>query len=48
MTKEAVFRPLEILPGTFRYRRDEIESVARGGHIANLRRRLRRGAPASA
>jgi predicted DNA-binding transcriptional regulator AlpA len=27
MTKDGIFNPVEILPGTFRYRTDEIESV---------------------
>jgi hypothetical protein len=48
MTRDSVFQPVEILPGTFRYRRDEIEAVARDGHTASLRRRQRRAAPTSA
>jgi predicted DNA-binding transcriptional regulator AlpA len=36
MTKEAVFRPVELTAGNFRYRREEIESVAREGRCANL------------
>ncbi len=43
LTREAVFRPVEIFPGRFRYRREEIEAVAREGHAATLRRTTRRG-----
>jgi hypothetical protein len=31
MTRDGVFTPIEILPGTFRYRFDEVEAVARLG-----------------
>lgn len=37
MTKETILTPVEVLPGTFRYRRDEVESVARLGHTATLK-----------
>lgn len=36
MTREAVFHPVEITTGNFRYRREEIEAVAREGRAANL------------
>jgi predicted DNA-binding transcriptional regulator AlpA len=34
MTKEGFFAPVEILPGTFRYRAEEIEAFARTGKDA--------------
>ncbi len=34
MTKSGYFRPVEILPGTFRYRYEEVEAVARLGKDA--------------
>jgi len=40
MTKSAVFHPVEIFPGSFRYRREEVEAVAREGHLANSRRKV--------
>lgn len=42
MTKEAVFSPVEITAGNFRYRRDEIEAVARLGRYANVTQRAGR------
>lgn len=42
MTKSAVFHPVEIFPGSFRYRREEVEAVAREGHLANSRRKVAR------
>lgn len=36
MTREAVFHPVEITTGNFRYRREEIEAVAREGRSANI------------
>jgi len=34
MTKEGFFAPVEILPGTFRYRAEEVEAFARMGKEA--------------
>lgn len=42
MTKEAVFAPVEITPGNFRYRREEIEAVARKGRNATIPQRVGR------
>lgn len=42
MTKEAVFAPVEITPGSFRYRREEIEAVAREGRNATIPQRVGR------
>lgn len=42
MTREAVFAPVEITPGHFRYRREEVEAVARRGRDATLPRRTGR------
>jgi len=36
MTKEGFFSPVEILHGTFRYRLEEVEAVARLGKDASL------------
>ena len=38
MTREAVFAPVEITPGNYRYRREEVEAVARLGRDATLPR----------
>ena len=42
MTREAVFAPVEITPGNFRYRREEVEAVAQRGRDATLPRRMGR------
>ncbi len=42
LTKEAVFNPVEIFAGRFRYRREEVEAVARGSQSAAPRRPFRK------
>ena len=42
LTREAVFSPVELPPGNFRYRRDEVEAVAREGRKATTAKRVGR------
>ena len=42
MTKDAVLVRVEITPGCFRYRREDVEAVARDGMTANTRKRVER------
>ena len=42
LTREAVFAPVELTPGNFRYRRDEVEAVAREGRKATSAKRVGR------
>lgn len=39
LTKDSVITPVELTRGIFRYRRDEIESIARDGRNATISRR---------